>query len=47
MRENEIIEMLGDIRCAMYDILAGDELPKVLLVIDEKWICIEESPTKI
>lgn len=36
MRENEIIEMLGDIRCAMYDILAGDELPKVLLVIDEK-----------
>ena len=36
MRENEIIEMLGDIRCAMYDILAGDKLPKILLVIDEK-----------
>ena len=36
MSENKIIAMLGDIRCEMYDILAGDELPKVLLVIDEK-----------
>ena len=36
MNENEIIEMLGDIRYAMFDILAGDELSKVLLVIDEK-----------
>lgn len=36
MSENEIIEMLGDIRYAMFDILEGDELPRVLLVIDEK-----------
>lgn len=36
MNENEIIEMLGDIRYAMFDILEGDTLPKVLLVIDEK-----------
>ena len=36
MNENKIIEMLGDIRYAMFDILEGDELPKVLLVIDEK-----------
>ena len=36
MNENKIIVMLGDIRYAMFDILEGDELPKVLLVIDEK-----------
>ena len=36
MSENEIISMLGDIRYAMFDILQGDELPRVLLVIDEK-----------
>lgn len=36
MNENKIIEMLGDIRYAMFDILEGDELPRVLLVIDEK-----------
>ena len=36
MSENEIIGMLGDIRYAMFDILEGDELPRVLLVIDEK-----------
>lgn len=36
MSENEIIEMLGDIRYEMFDILEGDELPRVLLVIDEK-----------
>lgn len=38
MSENKIIEMLGDIRYAMFDILEleGDELPRVLLVIDEK-----------
>lgn len=36
MSENKIIEMLGDIRYAMFDILEGDKLPKVLLVIDEK-----------
>lgn len=36
MSENEIISMLGDIRYAMFDILEGDELPRVLLVIDEK-----------
>ena len=36
MNENKIIGTLGDIRYAMFDILEGDELPKVLLVIDEK-----------
>ena len=36
MNENEIITMLGDIRYAMFDILEGDELLRVLLVIDEK-----------
>ena len=36
MSENAIIEMLGDIRYAMFNILEGDELPRVLLVIDEK-----------
>ena len=37
MNENKIIEMLGDIRYAMFDILEGDELlNKVLLVIDNK-----------
>ena len=36
MNENQIIGMLGDIRYAMFDILEGDELHKVLLVIDEK-----------
>lgn len=36
MSENEIIEMLGDIRYAMFDILEEGELPRVLLVIDEK-----------
>lgn len=36
MNENEIITMLGGIRYAMFDILEGDELPRVLLVIDEK-----------
>lgn len=36
MNENEIITMLGDIRYTMFDILEGDELPRVLLVIDEK-----------
>ena len=48
MRENEIISMLGDIRYAMFDILEGDALPKVLLVIDEKkWLYTEENQTKI
>ena len=36
MRENKIIEMLGDIKYAMFDILEGEELPRVLLVINEK-----------
>ena len=36
MNENKIIEMLGDIRYEMFDILDGDTLPKVLLVIDAK-----------
>lgn len=36
MNENKIIEMLGDIRYEMFNILEGDKLPKVLLVIDEK-----------
>ena len=37
MEENKIIGMLGDIRCAMFDILEGNELlNKVLLVIDDK-----------
>ena len=36
MNENKIIEMLGDIRYEMFDILEGDELSKVLLVIDKK-----------
>ena len=36
MRENEIISMLGDIRYAMFDILEGEELSRVLLVIDKK-----------
>ena len=36
MNENKIIEMLGDIRYEMFNILEGDILPKVLLVIDEK-----------
>lgn len=36
MNENKIIEMLGDIRYAMFDILQGEELPRVLLVIDKK-----------
>ena len=36
MNENKIISMLGDIRYAMFDILEGEELPRVLLVIDEK-----------
>ena len=36
MCENKIIEMLGDIRYAMFDILEGEELPRVLLVINEK-----------
>ena len=37
MEENKIIGMLGDIRCAMFDILKDDELlNKVLLVIDNK-----------
>ena len=36
MNENKIIEMLGDIRYEMFDILEGDVLPKVLLVIDKK-----------
>ena len=37
MGENKIIEILGDIRYAMFDILEDDELlNKVLLVIDNK-----------
>ena len=36
MNENKIIGMLSDIRCAMFDILEGDELSKVLSVVDEK-----------
>ena len=36
MNENKITGMLGDIRYAMFDILVGDELSRVLLVIDEK-----------
>ena len=36
MSENEIILMLGDIRYAMFDILQGEELSRVLLVIDKK-----------
>ena len=36
MCENEIISMLGDIKYAMFDILEGDALPKVLLVINKK-----------
>lgn len=36
MNENEIIGMLGDIRYEMFDILDGDELVKVLQVIDAK-----------
>ena len=36
MNENKIIEILGDIRYEMFDILEGDMLPKVLLVIDKK-----------
>ena len=36
MSENEILGMLGDIRCAMFDILEGDYLSKVLSVIDSK-----------
>ena len=34
MNENEIVGMLGDIRYEMFDILDGDELVKVLQVID-------------
>ena len=36
MNENKIIEILGDIRYEMFDILEGDTLSKVLLVIDKK-----------
>ena len=36
MNENKIIEMLGDIRYEMFDILEGDALSKVLLIIDKK-----------
>ena len=36
MNENKIIEMLGGIRYEMFDILEGDALPKVLLIIDKK-----------
>ena len=36
MNENKIIEMLGDIRYEMFDILEGDALTKVLLIIDKK-----------
>ena len=36
MNENKIIEILGDIRYEMFDILEGDELSKVLLIIDKK-----------
>ena len=36
MNKNKIIEILGDIRYEMFDILEGDELCKVLLVIDSK-----------
>ena len=36
MNENKIIEILGDIRYEMFDILKGDALPKVLSVIDKK-----------
>ena len=36
MNENEIVGMLGDIRYEMFDILDGDELVKVLQVIDAK-----------
>ena len=34
--ENKIIEILGDIRYEMFDILEGDALSKVLLIIDKK-----------
>ena len=36
MNENKIIEMLEDIRYEMFNILEGDVLPKVLLVINKK-----------
>lgn len=36
MNENKIIEMLGNIRYEMFDILEGDALSKVLLIIDKK-----------
>lgn len=36
MEENKIIGMLGDIRYEMFDILDGELLKKVLLVIDNK-----------
>ena len=36
MNENKIIEILGDIRYEMFDILEGDALSKVLLIIDKK-----------
>ena len=36
MNENKIIEILCDIRYEMFDILEGDALSKVLLIIDKK-----------
>ena len=36
MAENEIIAMLGDIRCKVFDILSGEDLSNVLSVIDEE-----------
>lgn len=36
MSENEIVNILGDIRSSMFNILDGNLLTKVLNVIDEK-----------
>lgn len=36
MCENEIMNILGNIRSKMFDILEGEELSKVLSIIDSK-----------
>lgn len=36
MSENQILNMLGDIRAKMFEILSEPELSKVLVVIDNK-----------
>ena len=36
MSENIILEILGDIRSKMFDVLDDEELEKVLKIIDEK-----------